>query len=507
VASETHKDEEVSKPLPGGSFEGCVRRFGQDPGIDDPEAFCGWLEQQAKEGNEAVLNWDAEEDTVEDLIEALNDPEAEKVLQNLTVTYVSGVENPAQDSQWVMAKDADDRGADWGVTAPLVVKEGDLPMTDEDGEEEQKAWAPVLIPNETDKQGDVIPVKEIETAAHDFLAEYRQVDTDHDLLAGKGTPIESWTLKTDTTFDLPDGSESREYPAGTWFMGVQFTDEAWDRIKSGDLTGFSIYGEAENTPVAEILGLSESAKEVDRSGAAEVTLAKDDEGTDNTNMEDTSKQLSPDVLASVAAEFETFLEETGADEEDATMADFLEWAEDSQEEDEDEEDTEEDGTDEDEDNEDEETSMSDNDNDNESKEEEASEAETSNETEEESNEDMLKSIKSTVEDNNEAVKSVKSRVDTLEERVEDLESKSAGETEDGTEEDAEASEAEAEKTEEDLTEAAEEAVKSILGLDDLPDDPEERQAVVRKGLVEAEDGAEEVQTIGFTEEDIEGAIQ
>jgi hypothetical protein len=98
-------------------------------------------------------------------------------------------------------------------------------------------------------------------------------------------------------------------------------------------------------------------------------------------------------------------------------------------------------------------------------------------------------------------------VDTLEERVEDLESKSAGETEDGTEETAEASEAEAEKTEEDLTEAAEEAVKSILGLDDLPDDPEERQAVVRKGLVEAEDGAEEVQTIGFTEEDIEGAIQ
>lgn len=505
MASETHKDEEVSKPLPGGSFEGCVRRFGQDPGIDDPEAFCGWLEQQAKEGNEAVLNWDAEEDTVEDLIEALNDPEAEKVLQNLTVTYVSGVENPAQDSQWVMAKDADDRGADWGVTAPLVVKEGDLPMTDEDGEEEQKAWAPVLIPNETDKQGDVIPVKEIETAAHDFLAEYRQVDTDHDLLAGKGTPIESWTLKTDTTFDLPDGSESREYPAGTWFMGVQFNDEAWGRIKSGDLTGFSIYGEAENTPVAEILGLDESAKEVDRTAstgaAGEVALAKDKDG--NETMSE-SKQLSPDMMDSLQSEFDAFLEETGATPEDASVADFMAWLTDQMESEN--EGEEEDGMDG-EDNDNEETSMSDNDNDNESKEEEAAEAETSNETEDESTDDMLKSIKSTVEDNNEAVKSVKSRVDTLEERVEDLESKSAGETEDGTEETAEASEAEAEKTEEDLTEAAEEAVKSILGLDDLPDDPEERQAVVRKGLVEAEDGAEEVQTIGFTEEDIEGAIQ
>jgi len=62
VASKSGETEEVSKPLPGGSFEGCVRRFGQEPGIEDPEAFCGWLEQQQKEGNEAVLNWEAEED-------------------------------------------------------------------------------------------------------------------------------------------------------------------------------------------------------------------------------------------------------------------------------------------------------------------------------------------------------------------------------------------------------------------------------------------------------------
>lgn len=500
MASDNGEDEEVSKPLPGGSFEGCVRRFGQEPGIEDPEAFCGWLEQQAKEGNEAVLNWDAEEDSIEDLVEALNDPQAEKVLQNLTVTYVSGVENPAQDSQWVMAKDADDRGADWGVTAPLVVKEGDLPMTDEDGEEAQKAWAPVLIPNETDKQGDVIPVKEIETAAHDFLAEYRQVDTDHDLLAGKGVPIESWTLKTDTTFDLPDGSESREYPAGTWFMGVQFNDEAWSRIKAGELTGFSIYGEAENTPVAEILGLDESAKEVDRTAstgaAGEVALAKDEDG--NETMSE-SKQLSPDMMDSLQSEFDAFLEETGATPEDASVADFMAWLTDQMESEDEEE--EEDGMDG-EDNDNEETSMSDNDNDNESKEEEAEEAETSGE--DESTNDMLKSIKSTVEDNNEAVKSVKSRVDTLEERVDSLEK---GETDEDGETDAEASEAEAEKQEADLDEAAEEAVKSVLGLDDLPDDPEERREVVRKGLVEAGEDNEEVQTIGFTQEDLEGAIQ
>ena len=505
MASKSGETEEVSKPLPGGSFEGCVRRFGQEPGIEDPEAFCGWLEQQQKEGNEAVLNWDAEEDSIGDLIEALNDPQAEKVLQDLTVTYVSGVENPAQDSQWVMAKDADDRGADWGVTAPLVVKEGDLPMTDEDGEEEQKAWAPVLIPNETDKQGDVIPVKEIETAAHDFLAEYRQVDTDHDLLAGKGVPIESWTLKTDTTFDLPDGSESREYPAGTWFMGVQFNDESWDRIKAGELTGFSIYGEAENTPVAEILGLDESAKEVDRTNGGEVALAKDEDGNETSMRDNESKQLSPDAMDSLQSEFDAFLEDTGATPEDASVADFMAWLADNMEGEE--PDNSEDNADG-EGNETEETSMSDNEN--ESKEEEAGEAETSNETEdgEQSSEDMLKSIKSTVEDNNEAVKSVKSRVDTLEERVEDLEKGEAdGSGETDGEETGEASEAEAEKQEEDLNEAAEEAVKSVFGLDDLPEDAEERREVIRKGLVEAEEDDNEIQTIGFTQEDLEEATQ
>ena len=143
-----------------------------------------------------------------------------------------------------IGKDAetDAADADWGVTAPLVVKA-------DDGErEQQKAWAPVLIPNETDKQGDVIPADEIEKAAHQFLAEFRNIDTDHDLLSGRGAPIESWTLKEASTFTLPDGGESREYPAGTWMLGVEFADQAWQRVKSGDLTGFSIYGEAEEVP-------------------------------------------------------------------------------------------------------------------------------------------------------------------------------------------------------------------------------------------------------------------
>lgn len=190
---------------------------------------------------------------------------AESVLTDLEVTYVSGVGEPAQDSQWVMAKDADAEahGADWGVSAPLLVTEGtaekaaEAAESGEEGQgqpEQRKAWAPVLIPEEVDKQGDVIPRKEIEQAAHTFLAKYRQVDTDHDLLDGKGVPIESWTLKDARTFETADGGQSREYPGGTWMLGVEWSAEAWDRIKSGDLSGLSIYGEASQLDLDALAG-------------------------------------------------------------------------------------------------------------------------------------------------------------------------------------------------------------------------------------------------------------
>jgi hypothetical protein len=216
----------------------CVAHFEDVDGVDDPEAACDLVAANPDLDDQ----YDVEDGGIAAFLEELENPDAKSVLRDLEVTHVSGVADPAQDSQWILAKDADAKGADWGVSAPLVVKA-------EDGDrEQQKAWAPVLIPNETDKQGDVIPADEIEKAAHEFLSEFRNIDTDHDLLSGKGSPIESWTLKTESTFTRPDGGESREYPAGTWMLGVKFADEAWQRVKSGDLTGFSIYGEAEEVP-------------------------------------------------------------------------------------------------------------------------------------------------------------------------------------------------------------------------------------------------------------------
>ena len=480
MASDNHADE-VSKPLPGGSFEGCVRRFEDDPEVDDPEALCGYLEQH--KDSEVVSAWDPE-DGLEDLVDALNDPQAEKVLENLEVTYVSGVENPAQDSQWVMAKDADDRGADWGVSAPLVLKEEPPMPEDAEGEgseavdEEQKAWAPVLIPNETDKQGDVIPVGEIEQAAHTFLANYRKVDTDHDLMEGKGTPIESWTLKQDTAFTLPNGDgETREYPAGTWMLGVRFNDEAWERVKTGELQGFSIYGEAENTPVEEILGLA-NEEAVERSAGSPVALAKS--ADDVNEVHETVKNTN-----SIMSDNETEDGEGGeATETEATLESIKSTVED--------------------------------------------------------NNTLAKETREDVNDLQKSHESLRERVDELEEDLEAVKSGEAGEAgEDGgeeteteageetgkdegeeapedalTEEDLEEAKEELaedlkEETEESAAKAAEEAVKSLLGVEDedLPEDTDERREVLRKGLMEpGEDGTDGSGTIGFTADDVSNAV-
>jgi hypothetical protein len=241
--------EPTRKKFPGyefDTFDGCVTAFTDEPSIDDAEAFCAWLDEEGAE--------------------ALSDPNAEEVLAGLEVEFVSAVGRPAQDSEWLIAKNQDDPAGDrhrWQSEADLYVrKDDDAGVGDAvDADAKQVAFAPVLVPKEADKDGDVIPRPAIEDAAHNYLAEYRKVDSDHDLRDGKGTPVESWTLKNDTTFKRPDGTESREYPAGTWVMGIKFDDETWGRVEEGDLTGLSIYGGAKPIDAEE---LREGAKNTNK---------------------------------------------------------------------------------------------------------------------------------------------------------------------------------------------------------------------------------------------------
>lgn len=263
------KTQTVSKPFAGfDDHDACVRE-NQDK--EDPDAFCAWLAEQAKD--------------------ALSDPNADKVLTSLTTEFVSSVDRPAQDSEWLIFKDATtprqkaaevERPYVFAEPEDVAEKAADVDVREEnDDGERQIAYAAVLIPNDVDKQGDVIPPYVVERAAHEYMAEYRKMDSDHDLEDGAGVPVESWILKDEQEFDLPDGG-AVTYPEGTWVIGKRFVDDEWERVKNGELTGFSIYGGANAVDVGELVDEVEAVNRQAK-GASGSTEPKYERMNDSNN--------------------------------------------------------------------------------------------------------------------------------------------------------------------------------------------------------------------------------
>ena len=115
------------------------------------------------------------------------------------------------------------------LTAPIVLK----------NEEKRIAYGPVLVPGEVDHDGDTVTKEQIENVAHDYLANYRIIDVDHKI-AQEAVPVESHITREDKVMKSVSGEEIK-IPKGTWMMAAKVKKEdQWSRVKSGDLTGFSI---------------------------------------------------------------------------------------------------------------------------------------------------------------------------------------------------------------------------------------------------------------------------
>ena len=214
-------------------FDDCLATMETEEGHDEESArrICGALQAESK----------SEHGNVEQLRDALS--RGRGLIADVGVDLVSGVDVPAIDSAWVMTKSADDAGHDYRVDSQIVLSKAE-DDEEKDEEDQRVAYAAAMIPRELDKEGDVVATPTVEKAAHEFLRQDGGVDTDHSLIEGDGEVVESWVLKDDRAFDLP-GGETREYGAGTWMVGIKWDAEPWDRIQSGDLTGLSIYGMAE----------------------------------------------------------------------------------------------------------------------------------------------------------------------------------------------------------------------------------------------------------------------
>ena len=105
-------------------------------------------------------------------------------------------------------------------------------------------YGEVLAPDEVDGQGDVVRAGEIEAAAHRFLAAGGVVGGMHRDFSGVGRVVESFIAREGDAAFTP----------GAWVLGVRLCPDAWERVRRGEWTGFSVGGRAVRTPVAETQG-------------------------------------------------------------------------------------------------------------------------------------------------------------------------------------------------------------------------------------------------------------
>jgi DNA adenine methylase len=104
----------------------------------------------------------------------------------------------------------------------------------------------VLEPEVVDAQGDIYSAEEIRAAAHRFMEDFGGLGLMHRLrVNGQVKVLESFLAPTDFTIG------ELAVRKGTWLLAVRvLSDELWERVKSGDLTGFSIGGSARRVPEA-----------------------------------------------------------------------------------------------------------------------------------------------------------------------------------------------------------------------------------------------------------------
>jgi len=113
-----------------------------------------------------------------------------------------------------------------------------------DPEDERYVLGIVLEPEEVDAQGDICSPEEIRQAAHRFMEEFGTLGLMHRFPAdGQVKILESYIAPAD--FEIV-GTRIRK---GTWLLAVRIlSDELWEQVKDGVLTGFSIGGSARGVP-------------------------------------------------------------------------------------------------------------------------------------------------------------------------------------------------------------------------------------------------------------------
>lgn len=116
-------------------------------------------------------------------------------------------------------------------------------------EEKRFTLGPWYIPDKKDAHGEFTDTHELQNALWNYVKSGdRRIRLQHNksVIAGEWLEVVTWPYEVTLPMNKADGStEQVTYPAGTVFMGTQWQPWAWELVKKGKLTGFSIGGKAE----------------------------------------------------------------------------------------------------------------------------------------------------------------------------------------------------------------------------------------------------------------------
>ncbi|AOC90684.1 XkdF-like putative serine protease domain-containing protein [Bacillus amyloliquefaciens] len=150
-------------------------------------------------------------------------------LRNAVISFVSYVDKAANQTEFFFTKAA-------GI--PSFEKKVQV-FTKSEPDEQKLVYGIVYEPDVPDAHGDYMTAEEIEKAAHGFLADARNIDTNHNFEGGTGEVVESYVAPDD--FEIGNAVIRK----GSWVLVTKASDEVWDQIKAGVITGYSMAGTAD----------------------------------------------------------------------------------------------------------------------------------------------------------------------------------------------------------------------------------------------------------------------
>ncbi|MFA2589977.1 XkdF-like putative serine protease domain-containing protein [Bacillus mobilis] len=155
-------------------------------------------------------------------------------LKNLQVSHVSFVENGANQRKFFLTKSEEQPNFEKSVK---VIKSDD--------EEKRLVYGIVYEPDTLDAHNDFTDAETIEKAAHEFMLKYRQIDKNHDFVAGVGEVVESYIAPADMELN------GEPVKKGTWILTTKADEETWEAVKKGEFQGYSLAGVAETEVIEE----------------------------------------------------------------------------------------------------------------------------------------------------------------------------------------------------------------------------------------------------------------